>query len=465
MSRRDCAYIKLSLWLTNHKTLTSFAILCCALSWRVFLAWRATAAPAKLVASIPDATTYMAPAESLLASGTFHDYLGRPDVTRTPGYPAFLAFLIYIFGANLRSVLVAQAIALSLTVLLLYRLARKILPPVMAAGSGLLAAMSPWSAVLAGLPLSDGLFLLLLSLIFVVMNCVEANSGFARALSGGALLGAITAAAVLTRPIVPLIFLVVIALALRSGAAQKRRWVVVAAMLICALAPLLLWQERNRREGDLNAISDIAGKTAWRYLASRVRAEASGQDRWQLSKSAYLEEQSWNLSSREADKARWRRAMAVFKEYPLLTAYCFLRSAVEHAVHPSPDVLAYARLSFQADSIVLAVWWALLLSFAAWGIGCRSLPSWDGGAIDRSELWTIFAVCALLTLSSGVSFGAGARLRAPLELVVPLLASIGFCRLAHACLHRLPWKRRSRVPQLRAMRAHESDAPWQHDRS
>jgi hypothetical protein len=41
---------------------------------------------------------------------------------------------------------------------------------------------------------------------------------------------------------------------------------------------------------------------------------------------------------------------------------------------------------------------------------------------------TFLVICLLLTLSSGISFGAGSRLRAPLELIVPLLAAVGLVR-------------------------------------
>ena len=125
----------------------------------------------------------------------------------------------------------------------------------------------------------------------------------------------------------------------------------------------------------------------------------------------------------------------VFREYPFLTVYCFFRSAIEHGIHPSPDVLTYARLNFDGDFAVLASVWAGLLGFDTLGFFCKPEPTWDDGIIDRTWLLIILTICGLLTLSSGISFGAGSRQRAPLELIVPLLASIGLVRLAHVGLH------------------------------
>src|SRR5262249_59071880 len=61
------------------------------------------------------------------------------------------------------------------------------------------------------------------------------------------------------------------------------------ATSVCAVTPLELWTERNQREAQFNGLSDVAGTTAWRYLAARVRAEANGQNRHRISELAYQE--------------------------------------------------------------------------------------------------------------------------------------------------------------------------------
>jgi len=191
-----------------------------------------------------------------------------------------------------------------------------------------------------------------------------------------------------------------------------------------------MWRVRNETEAGFRGISDISGKAVFLYLVSRVDAAAHGTNRYEAVSAAYRENSKlqWELSAQQADDEHWRRATAIFREHPYLTAYSFVRSATEHAIHPSPDVLAPARLRFRGDFFVLGIIWAALLLLAALGCLCSSDPSWDDGEINRRWLLTLLAICLFLTLLSGISFAAGSRLRAPLELIVPLLAAIGLVR-------------------------------------
>jgi len=198
--------------------------------------------------------------------------------------------------------------------------------------------------------------------------------------------------------------------------------------LICAVLPVEFWLQRNHAEAHFDSLSDIPGKTAFRYLAARVSAELTGRNRHAVAMAAYHEDATWVLSVQEADNEHWRRANAVFREHPFLTVYSFLRSATEHAIHPSPDVLVPAKLSFRGDFAVLATAWAVLLAVAALGCLCSSDAAWDDGEINRKWLLTLLVICGLLTLASGISFAAGSRLRAPMELIIPLLSAIGLVR-------------------------------------
>ena len=68
--------------------------------------------------------------------------------------------------------------------------------------------------------------------------------------------------------------------------------------------------------------------TVWNYLAARVRSELTGEDKSLVSVAAGREIEILKLSVQDADKERWRRSMVLFREHPLLTAYCFMRSAI-----------------------------------------------------------------------------------------------------------------------------------------
>ena len=203
-------------------------------------------------------------------------------------------------------------------------------------------------------------------------------------------------------------------------------------MLACLLTPLLLWTARNQREARFTGLSDIAGVTALRYHARRVKAQAAGQDHQFINKNwRRLDKGARRLPAQKAYNEHWRQDMAVFQEYPVLTAYYFIRSAAEHALHPSPDVLRPARMNFFGDFMVLALLWGGLLCLACLSSPCTAHPDWDFGVMDRRTVLTTLGICLLLTLSSGMAYGQAVRLRAPLELIVPLSASIGLLRQVH----------------------------------
>jgi hypothetical protein len=87
-------------------------------------------------------------------------------------------------------------------------------------------------------------------------------------------------------------------------------------------------------------------------------------------------------------------------------------------------------LSFQGDVAVLAlVWGGLLLAstYAFWQLHFDT--RWDDCHIDRRWLSMILVICICLTLTSGLVFAGGSRLRASLEVIVPLLAAVGLVRI------------------------------------
>ena len=242
---------------------------------------------------------------------------------------------------------------------------------------------------------------------------------------GGVCIGLLTAAAVLVRPVWPLVLLIGGTLFILYGPKRKGVWLLLSTTLVFAVTPVFFWKARNQQVSQFNGLSDIGGKCAWQYLASRVTAGINDQDRWALVERARLEESNWKMSIPGADQERWQRANTIFKDHPVLTGYYFLLSSVEHAVHPSPGVLSPPRLNFYGDYWVLALFWGGLLILAYLGWQRNADPECENGATDRNWLTGLLIVCFLLTLSSGLCFGAGSRYRVSLELIVPLLAAAG----------------------------------------
>ncbi len=415
-------------WLQSNPVLTFLIILVCAVSVRLFFAYRAE--PSHLV--FPDSGTYFDTAVNLQESGTFVNRYQKPEITRTPGYPFFLAALMTGFGKELRILLLVQAVILSSSVVLLYWLARHILPPVMAFTGALLAAVSPWGAARAGFLLSDGLFLMVLALLFVVMYIVVR---FARTsgtvLAGGSLVGLLTSVVVFVRPVFPLIALVALAMFTLYPEKRVRAWLLVAAMIVCALVPLQLWKMRNLEEAQFHGFSDVSGKAAWQWLASSVKGQVAGAtgDRWAMLRAAEEAEAQWTFSVQEAHDERWRLANEVFRAHPFSTVYVFGLNAGEALIHPQPSILTPAGLNFTGDAVALGGIWTALILCAAIGIRYLWSTTQSHECIDRNWLLMMLIICSALTLTAGVSFGAGARYRIALELIVPLLAGVGLVRL------------------------------------
>jgi len=423
---------KISTWLRDHVYLATVIILIASLVPRLFLTLSAD--PEDLIH--PDSGSYFTNAVYLLERGAVLNSKQMPEVFRTPGYPVFLSAIMVATGKNVdkkedrRLVLVVQTMITSWSVVFLYWLARRILPPLMAFTGALLAAFSPWSAVTAGFALTEGVYLLNLALLFFAMYLVVEHAAKLPAiLVGGGVIGLLTSAAVFVRPIWPLVLLVAIALFLLCGDNRKKAWILVAVMLVCSASPLFLWKTRNLREAQFDGLSTVPGVNAYQYFSARVKSQLQGADgdRWVMLQTAREEERQWShgLSVQEVNDERWRRATVFLREHPFLTVYTFALNAGEAIIHPDPSILRPAGLSFPGDTWVLAGLWVALLVLAGLGLCCTSNRDRDGGMIQRKWLVALLGICLLLTLASGITYGAGARLRVPLELIVPLLAAVG----------------------------------------
>ena len=255
---------------------------------------------------------------------------------------------------------------------------------------------------------------------------------FSTAILGGCCIGLMTSVAVLVRPAWPLVLLVGLALFFLYGDKRLKSWVLIAAMLVSATTPLYLWKSRNFREAQFDGLSNTAGTAAYQYFTSAVKAQIKGRgvegDRWTLMRLARAEESHWGLSNQETNDERWRRAHDVFQEHPFLSIYTFALNTGEAMVHPHPAILTPAALNFRGDTWVLGGIWAGMVGFAWLGLTYAPDKERDDGLIQRKWLVSLLSISLLLTLTSGFSFGAGSRFRAPLELIVPLLAGVGLVR-------------------------------------
>jgi hypothetical protein len=211
-----------------------------------------------------------------------------------------------------------------------------------------------------------------------------------------------------------------------------RALILAVVILVCASTPLYFWKHRNLREAQFDGLTTISAMAASQWLVAGVKAQLPGADgdRWALQRAAEEDEWRWSqgLSLQEKYDEGWRRAQAVFREHPFLTVYTFCLNVGQTIIHPDPGILTPAALNFSGDVFILGGTWVALLMLAGLGLACRPDKDRDHGLIQRQWLLAILGTCLLLTLASGITFGAGSRYRASLELIIPLLAGVGFVR-------------------------------------
>lgn len=290
-----------------------------------------------------------------------------------------------------------------------------------------IASFSPWGAVLAGIAMTEGLFLLLLALILLFMKLLaESNNLYGIMLLSG-LIGILAAAAILVRPLWPFMILVALGLIFMRGRLAKKA-LAVAVMLLVGIAPLLYWIHRNATQIQYSGMSTVSARTAWFYLAQRVTAHVQGRDRYTVSREANKDAINYRLYPKQADALYRQQALAAFREYPVFSVGLFFLSALEHLLHPEARVLEIAKLGFPGVFWLLAFFWGGLLTLSIAGAVSLRLTSNDPG-VDRRWILIILMVVCSLTLASGITFGAASRMRSPMELIIPLLAGVALVRI------------------------------------
>jgi len=149
----------------KHLNLFILGILLLSISVRVYAVLSHPAVP------VADAADYHRLATGLVQGQGYVNAAGASTAWRPPAYPVFLAGVYQIFGVNVTTATVVQAVLGGLTVLMLMLLGALILDWPRALIAGVIAAVYPVLVWLPRLLLSENLsfFLLLLTLVAIVM--------------------------------------------------------------------------------------------------------------------------------------------------------------------------------------------------------------------------------------------------------------------------------------------------------
>lgn len=305
-------------------------------AWAVFLAALAVRVGYRLWSGSPaalvgDALEYHEFARNLVEKGRYLGPHGEA-ASRMPGYPLFLAGLRLFFGGSLDGVLLAQCVIGALTCLLLYRLARRLLP-------------APWPLVcgLAGAfyfdMIAPGAFILsecLYGFFLVLSVWALYNENWTprwRALAFGALSGCLY----LIRP-EPLPYILATCALLPFLFPKFGRREAAASMAALALVTGF-WVGRNAVVFNRLLPASSVGQNV-RYLSLLLPAEQQGL----VPEGRYSAPATFGELEREADMARAYRQLAGRLTWAqIVKAYLFNLLSILYPFLPAYD-WTYAAL-------------------------------------------------------------------------------------------------------------------------
>jgi 4-amino-4-deoxy-L-arabinose transferase-like glycosyltransferase len=380
----------------------------------VRLAWVLTRpSDAATIEQLPDQREYLEVARSFLSGDGFSftdpRFSQRVYAHRTPGYP----LLIAACGANVTIVRIVQALLDVSTVLAIYLLARRWLPPDVCLFAAMLAAFNPFLVYFSGLLLTETLFTSMLAWGMLLIT--------ARKTIPWLLGGLVLALAVLVRPGaigMPVLLGVLGAFASAPAnhdpaAAYQRRWPIPVGttMLLLTLLVLLPWAIRNHR---------VVGRWVWtstndgitRYDGFNPDSAAKDWPGRGESDQSFVRAMPQLLRMSETDRNDYLADLAnqYIRERPLEAAK-LAGAKVLRTWSPRPLSDAFSRPAFVAAALAYAI--PFLLLFAC-GLVFAPLPG--------SVKLLLAAPAIYLTLTVALSVGS-LRYRIPAEPPMAVIAA------------------------------------------
>jgi 4-amino-4-deoxy-L-arabinose transferase-like glycosyltransferase len=402
-------------------------------------AWIAHADPSAV--RDPDSPGYLAPARALVDAGRFTitptDPI--PMFIRTPGYPVFLASILWLTDSRW-AISPIQAIVSLVAVAAVVWVGRRLIGPSAGLVAGAVVVLDPLQFVASGTLLSEGLAAVVMSATVAVAAVVFALRSPAEVPPAAVFaLGALAAAATMVRPsfwFYPAVIVILLAVRLRH---LPRRTLV--AQLLVFVVPIALvvggWQLRNHERVGSWQVSAVPSINLYCDNAAEVTANVSGEsvgsvmDRF----GCPGEEDLDTDCERQAGWACWvpdpdapgqgfddlgREARQILLDHPVQTGRVLGAGLVREVAGPGTDTVArYLGVAPSRPlTAVLFAWNAALWGFAVLGAvtGLRS----------RHRAFWAFVVATIayvMLVSAGAA--AYARLRTPIVPLLALLAALG----------------------------------------
>ncbi len=378
----------------------------------------------------------------------------EPDSFRTPIYPYLIAFSLKIFN-NFYPVIFLQILLSGLLALLVYELAKKLVPSKWALLPAILLTLDPVGIVYSNLLMTETLFLILLTLSIFFFTKPDVNN------KDFALTGIFLGLATLTRPIS--LFLIILFALLHL---VYRRKLGQTILIIFSFSLIIFpWSLRNKLAFDSWSLSAVSSYNLYYYNAMRFNAYKAGTDLDQARK-----EFDANLTAKYGSQAtlptltnskiQSKEGLNIIKNDPLSYALFHFKTLipffftdglreVSELVGLTDRKYIDLRGAFFAGDLALfwtnlknmgitgvmfifgVVFWVLVFSF--WFVGAIF------GKENRFATMALFLTSATLAVLSGVV--TTARFRYAISSLLLTLATYGLYKLyqkLHETIHNNP---------------------------
>jgi 4-amino-4-deoxy-L-arabinose transferase-like glycosyltransferase len=326
------------------------------LALRLFLVWR-------FPAVVDDSRLYADIAKNWLQHGIYgitNSGAIMPTLSRLPGYPAFLALIFAIFGAdNFRAVLLIQILFDLATCFLVADMSRRLFSERAAKAAFLLATLCPFLANYAACALTETLEISFTALAMdLTLRALNIGGKATRARMTWIGCGLAIGAAILLRPDGGillaaiggyLLWLLVRSLRFKSGPAINPGSILIAGLLVggCAMVCLVPWTLRNWH--TLHKFEPLAP----RYANDSDEPLMPGFNRWTktwIVDYVSVQEIYWNVPGEEIDASRLPRRAFDSPQQREITTQLFAGYNRDHEITPQLDyefcALAKERIQF-----------------------------------------------------------------------------------------------------------------------
>lgn len=356
---------------------------------------------------------------------------------RAPGLSFLLAGWFAVFGIEMWAIVGLNLVIYVLSALVLALAARRLIGPSGITPVLLIFAIWPKNIGYTGLPLTEGLSLLLLTLCVLLFDLALAGSR--RSLAGA---GLAYGAAALVRPSLVLVPAVWAGMAWIASGSRIRQVLSIAVAALIGLAVIAPWTARNMRVlGHPVLISTNGGDVL--YRANNPLATGSWMPAGERDLGALIQDEvRWNETG-----SAW--AWEWIRSHPLGFAKLAVRKlgllwgweeeGIIFHMH-YPEIATASRAFIITADVVMNGWWFSLLCAVAASL------MYQRAALTRSSLAIGLALSVLLLSAVHMLYESHARYHFPFVGALILLACTGPFLAAPAEAERVKRNRRQNPP-------------------